>query len=333
MRFVYTRFALALFVSTFAAVAMAQRADVAIETDRERTLSKESQAELIKLRDAGTLMSFDRVKQSFREPAPMAIELPPPSRELLTTAKIAARARAAMLRVGWCYQCHKCKDWHMNLAGGYVIAAGGIGVTCEHVVDPSNDMKEGYLIALDAQGQLYAVTRILAIDPKMDVAIFQFNGALPPLPLNDQIGPGDAAFLLSDPKGHMGYFSAGMVNRFYWLDANRGDPNRLDDARRLRVNVSTDWAPGSSGAAVLDDCGNAICHVSRIETEVAQLRTAPRVDPPAANPATKPSRPAKTALVGTQIVFHEGVPVRGIKLLVDRMNSIATKPTTKPARE
>ena len=32
----------------------------------------------------------------------------------------------------------------------------------------------------------------------------------------------------------------------------------------LRVNVSTDWAPGSSGSAVLDQCGNVIGHVSTI---------------------------------------------------------------------
>ena len=33
-----------------------------------------------------------------------------------------------------------------------------------------------------------------------------------------------------------------------------------------RLNVTTDWAPGSSGAAVLDDCGNAIGHVTAIAT-------------------------------------------------------------------
>ena len=34
-----------------------------------------------------------------------------------------------------------------------------------------------------------------------------------------------------------------------------------------RMNVSTDWAPGSSGAAVIDECCNAIGHVSEISAQ------------------------------------------------------------------
>jgi hypothetical protein len=71
-------------------------------------------------------------------------------------------------------------------------------------------------------------------------------------------------FCLSDPLDERGYFSEGIVNRFYWKRAPKGDLESLDALKNLRVNVSTDWAPGSSGAAVLDQCGNAIGHVSTI---------------------------------------------------------------------
>ena len=73
------------------------------------------------------------------------------------------------------------------------------------------------------------------------------------------VRPGDAAYCLSDPLGVTGYFSEGMVNRFFRKPDNKGTE---DEA--LRLHVSTDWAPGSSGSPVLDQCGNAIGHVSMI---------------------------------------------------------------------
>jgi hypothetical protein len=79
-----------------------------------------------------------------------------------------------------------------------------------------------------------------------------------PLPLNTNMFPGDRAWCYSDPLGRSGYFSEGMVNRFY-LQQTKGKA-------WPRIEVSTDWAPGSSGAAVVDQCGNAVGHVSEISS-------------------------------------------------------------------
>ena len=43
--------------------------------------------------------------------------------------------------------------------------------------------------------------------------------------------------------------------------------------RLTRIDVSSDCAPGSSGSAVLDECGNAIGLVSEIEVETGPLET------------------------------------------------------------
>jgi hypothetical protein len=40
--------------------------------------------------------------------------------------------------------------------------------------------------------------------------------------------------------------------------------NRAPREEATRLDVTTDWAPGSSGAAVLDEWGNAIGHVTAI---------------------------------------------------------------------
>ena len=64
------------------------------------------------------------------------------------------------------------------------------------------------------------VTAVLAKSKSMDAAILRVSGGrFTPLPLNDEVAPGDAAFCLSDPSGRSGYLSVGIVNRFYWLPA------------------------------------------------------------------------------------------------------------------
>lgn len=58
-----------------------------------------------------------------------------------------------------------------------------------------------------------------------------------------------------------------MVNRFYWNSDQRGDdPTSVKALGALKLNVSTRWAPGSSGSAVLDTFGNVIGHVATIST-------------------------------------------------------------------
>ena len=122
------------------------------------------------------------------------------------------------------------------------------------------------MIAVDYEGNVFPITAVLAHDSRMDAAIVQVDQTLTPLPLSDVVHPGDDAFCLSSPLDQRGYFSRGMVNRFYWDSVNRGESDTsLKALRRLRLNVSTAWAPGSSGSPVLDAQGNAIGHVAVIQ--------------------------------------------------------------------
>ena len=128
-------------------------------------------------------------------------------------------------------------------------------------------MRKGGLIAVDHSGKVYPVTSILANDKKIDGALIKIDAKTTHLPLNDQIAPGDSAFCLSRPLKQGQYFSQGIVNRFYWNNDKRGDdPNSIKALGMLKLNVSSRWAPGSSGSAVLDTCGNVIGHVATIST-------------------------------------------------------------------
>ncbi len=169
----------------------------------------------------------------------------------------------------------------------------------------------------------------------MDVAVFRLGHAagLVPMGINDQTSPGDAVYLLSDPSWTASYFSTGAIDRFYWEGAKlTGDPMTIADARSLRMDVSVNWSPGSSGAAVVDECCSIMAHVSKISTLTgpAMDRPAPRAGGPTTREGDGPaSNPARSGAVATYIPLHEAAPVRGLRLLVDAMNGRA--PSTSPA--
>ncbi len=130
----------------------------------------------------------------------------------------------------------------------------------------------------------------------------------------------------------------------------------MDELKSLRLNVSTDWAPGSSGAAVLDQCGNAIGHVSTIaplsESSRAPRRAprapvetpktpvekpdarnespAPKPDPGSGTPAPR-AQPSDRFGGAVLITLHEAVPARGVLALARTLPGAASRKPMRPA--
>jgi len=272
-----------------------------------------------KLRIEGKLLNDKLVSAALSQPTLDVIELLPRRTESQDPKWVAAHARKAVVRIGWYFLCPNCDKWHLNFAGGYAITSDGAVATCFHCIQPnSQTMREGYLIAIDSEQNVCPVTAVLRADKGMDAAIVRVEGLQSePLPLNDQTSPGDPAFLLSDPLGISGYFSSGMINRFFWLPGkNSGDPQTLRGARDLRVNVSTDWAPGSSGSPVLDQFGNVIGHVAVIHSLSGNNRGPnPGQSSPQEGEPPRSRNPRSTS--PTVIILHDAVPARGVKLLAE----------------
>jgi hypothetical protein len=295
----------------------AQAPEVPIETQHALLQDEAILAKAAKLKEAGQLIDTKQVAEQVKKPQPVAITLPEPSTKPLRGREIAAKARKAYLRLGWYYICPRCEKWHLQFAGAYAISEDAI-VTCHHCVVPKIDMREGYLIAVDHAGNVYPVTAVLARSQTLDAAILRVGGAkFDPLALQDNVAPGDAAYCFSEPLGQLGYFSTGIVNRFFWQRSEQGAPGSLDELKSLRVNVSTDWAPGSSGAAVLDECGNAIGHVATISPMSEGGRSGGKT------PASSSKGPGNAVL----ITLHEAIPARSIRALA------ASAATAKPADE
>ena len=258
----------------------------------------------------GDALSIAKVRKQLKR-ASCQLALPEASTTRLPAREICVTARRSHLRIGWSYLCPKCGKWHLSLAGGYWLTAAGAAATCFHVVEPVPDLKEGCLVALDQAGMVRPVAEILAANQVIDVCIVRIAGqGFTPLGLNTNIYPGDTVYCYSDPVEHRDYFSAGIVNRFYRPTGSQPSGSRAAaSSGPTRLNVSTDWAPGSSGSAILDECGNVIGHVSTISTF-----------PGEANAKTQPAQAAKP----TEIIFHEAVSARDV-LRLNQGAQIATR--------
>ena len=197
-------------------------------------------------------------------PSATRVDLPAAKTQALSGREVARIAREAYVGVGWFYHCTRCDHWHLKLAGAYPIARDAIA-TAWHVTNPPDTLKEGYLVAVDSADNFHTITEVIAGNAEADAIVLRVKEAtLKPLPLNDAPEVGDTAYCFSNPLTQKNYFSSGIVNRLHLVNDNGAKSTSGAKPTLLRLNVSTDWAPGSSGAAVLDSCGNVIGHVATI---------------------------------------------------------------------
>lgn len=323
-----------------ASLAQAQAPGVPIERGTPIAIDKNSLQRAQALRNAGKLLDQAKVVVLLRSPEPRPVELPKPSQQRLAPHKVFQRARAASCRIGWLCKIPDENVWELNLAGGYAIADEGIVATAAHVLEPLPGVEEAHLLAMTVDGELLPIKSILAVDNQLDAAVVHVEGFRgKPLALNLNISPGDAAYCFSDPLEERGYFSTGSVNRFYWDGADGGNLKSLRGVRNLRFDVTTEWAPGSSGAAVLDRAGNAIGHVWSISGVAIPLDEELPPDEPSA--AAKASGEAPSGDIEAEAAeeepldealfqLHTAIPARGVRLLVEQMSAPQAK-TTEPA--
>ena len=318
-----------LFAIVFVSISRA-RAELPLQIYADRRVDPVVMKNATELRDAGKLIGSDVLLPQLNTPK-CKLKLPPLRTEKLAGRDLWASARQSYLRVGWFYLCSKCNRWHLDLAGGYVITADGAAITCHHVAETPEKFVKGFFIAATDDGRVLPVTQILAANAKSDVCIVRVKSesSLTPLPISDTGRPGDTVFCFSDPMSFRGYFSQGIINRYYREQPRRRGAKAGEtlETQPLSLNVSTDWAPGSSGAAVIDECGNAIGHVARImpvEEEPKKRKVKPAAEPkPGTQPpaGTQPKPEGQDSAhedLGTLMVIHNAVPSQEVLALIDR---------------
>jgi Trypsin-like peptidase domain len=261
--------------------------------------------ELTEMREKKALpMGIDEVAEQLARTS-CKLTLPTPSKKPLDARERWGMARSNHVRVGWFYKAPKLAAWQINLSGGYAISADGAVATCFHVVLPvAHEMREGFLFVTDDDDHIFPVTEVLAASRETDCCILRVKGgSFTPLPLGSDVQPGDTVSCFSDPMGHRGFYSEGIVNRFVQrrvIGRQKGGKSKSEAATWLEA--STDWAPGSSGSAVLDRFGNILAHVAEIES-VPEDQPDPQKEP-------------HLIIPGTVIIFHDAVLSKHVRDLI-----------------
>jgi S1-C subfamily serine protease len=214
------------------------------------------------LHKADKLVPFSKLRAQLDRKS-CVLTLPEPRKDKLAPADLYELVRGSTVVVASFFKCKECNEWHFESSSGFVVAEGVVS-TCHHVVDFEDDrMKEGWLVVADAGGKVFAVTELIATNKDADTCLLRVAGlTAKPLALSTKARVGDRAYCLSHPDGYHWMFTTGMVSRFF---INREDADTGEQLKpSLYVNVTVEYSPGSSGAPIVDECGNVIAQVESI---------------------------------------------------------------------
>ncbi len=225
-----------------------------------------------------------RVLQDQVHTRDFTLKLPAPARQKFALPDLYERLRQSTVAIGNYYKCPECGEWHFSSSTGFVVG-DGIVCTCCHVIQAEDKgVKESYIVAADSNGHVFPVQSVLAADTESDTCFVKVDAPdLKPLPLRTGIRPGEPVYCLSHPGGYFFMFSQGMVARVNsrrdpLVDEN-GQTNGLLSRPVICLNITAEFAPGSSGAPVVDENGNVVGQVASIadagERDVADTNAPP----------------------------------------------------------
>ncbi len=173
-----------------------------------------------------------------------------------------------------------------HTASAFVLSKDGVCVTNRHVFEKTSD--EEFMVAATYRGVVYPVVEILAANEHDDVVIFRIDtrgDEMSPIPLRSDAPVGTAVAVISHPAERCYTMTTGTIAR---RSAKRGDLSGSDHTRRRKppkavapdlpievdaedeftqaLEITAEYAVGSSGGPVLDDRGNAVGMVCATNT-------------------------------------------------------------------
>jgi S1-C subfamily serine protease len=167
--------------------------------------------------------------------------------------KLYDQVSKSVLVMGRLYNCGKCSKWHISMASAFAIGQDGIIVTNHHVLETD----EGEILgAMDAEGTVYGVEKVLAANQEDDLAILKLrNAKLIPMALGKPASVGADVWVISHPNRKLYTMTKGMVSRYHMVFKNGQKPGR-------RMSITADYAKGSSGAPLFNRKGQVVGVVS-----------------------------------------------------------------------
>ena len=167
----------------------------------------------------------------------------------LEGADIFRRGAQASVLIGSAYKCDKCTKWHNTLASGFAITADGVIATNHHVAAGATGEAMG---VLTSDGRFFPVVEVLAANKAHDVALLRIDAKdLAFLPLRDDAPAGTPIRCYSHPASSFGCISEGIITRYFKM-------NETDRKGAVFMQITADYARGSSGGPIIDAYGNAV---------------------------------------------------------------------------
>lgn len=176
------------------------------------------------------------------------LKLPSLPRRTFSPAELVENCEMA---VGMLGQIEKRKKRPPALAlmpgSGFFLTESGAFATCYHALEGNLG-----LVVMTRDGRVCPVREVMAVDPANDVMILQVEGeGFTPLPVSAAPpSPGAPVWVLSHPNMRYYTLSAGIVSGHF-----KGVIKRRE---RTFMNITADFANGSSGAPVLNDGGEVV---------------------------------------------------------------------------
>ncbi|MCC6672237.1 MAG: trypsin-like peptidase domain-containing protein [Planctomycetes bacterium] len=210
------------------------------------------------LRARGGLVQTKDIRFGRRQ-SKYAIETAPRHVDVLDPAQLHEQLQRSVVVVAQFFQCGECEDWHLQPATGFAVGRSGAVATSWHVLETDESQKSSYLVVATLSGRVFPVRDLLCVQPDADLCVLGTEATdLWPLPLRTEARVGESVYCLSNPEGQFAYFSEGRIARKHVFRETRGALIFQRETATQMLQVTLDFAYGSSGAPIVDACGNLV---------------------------------------------------------------------------
>ena len=193
-------------------------------------------------------------------PSDFKLNLPTASSTNLSPEELYKKRLNSALIFGKMYSCGECPKMHLSLiASATPVTEDGVCLVNYHMVHPIVS-REGVLkgdsvyFLTDRDGQIFPIVEVMAYSRDEDAAVIRVDTRgkkLDAIPLGEDAATGSHVNLISHPKQMLYTYTQGYVTRNTMY--NYPDRPVLD-----LMEVSADFAEGSSGGPFMDDKGNLV---------------------------------------------------------------------------
>lgn len=191
------------------------------------------------------------------------INLPKRGDRLLSSEELYEKRSKGVILVGRYYNCGNCSKMHTSLASGAILNEEGVCVTNYHVLEGIIEKSKVSLLGdslafiSTMDGKIFPIIQILSYSKAGDAAIFKVDTRgekFTAIPLGLPAKTGAKVHAITHPKGYYYFYSEGVVARNVTY-AEAGPEGQ-------RMEITADYAKGSSGGPIMDSFGNLIGMVS-----------------------------------------------------------------------